>query len=345
MLHSLVGGFVTDQLSALSPPPDALRHIIEDAALRLFDSSMIIEDPLTERAPLKSARVEQPIEHFDQTWVIDEIIDQVRLEGLDRQFHKMIGLFGSIMLDLTATPAQLSQVTDWLENGVSGHFLMTDTGGPTLAHWQTVVRQRGEQQSLQVNKIHGIEAHELGFAMVVAKQEGKPFPVTILLPPTICQNLSQEKIGLPFLSGQLQLGNSRGEIPITSDMFLTKGGLGSVNRFLTLVRPRFVKSLMHFVLWLKDQSEVTLTQSDSDCLEYLIGICNQQIERKVFSVHSINQVLATKLASNELLSKLVLHKQVQNVNRQRDLLAFTKMEGSSYRCYFELYSKLKGLRV
>ncbi|WHI49614.1 hypothetical protein P3339_14165 [Microbulbifer sp. MLAF003] len=121
--------------------------------------------------------------------------------------------------------------------------------------------------------------------------------------------------------------------------------MGSVNRFLTLVRPRFVKSLMHFVLWLKDQGEVELSVTDQGHIEYLIYLCNEQTSATIFSMHSVNRVLATKFASNELLLDIVASGKVKNKARQRDLLAFTKMEGSSYRCFFEIYSKAKGHRV
>ena len=47
-------------------------------------------------------------------------------------------------------------------------------------------------------------------------------------------------------------------------------------------------------------------------------------------------MLALKLASNELLLHLVASGAVERYADQRDLLAFTKMEGSSYRCYHEL---------
>ena len=50
-------------------------------------------------------------------------------------------------------------------------------------------------------------------------------------------------------------------------------------------------------------------------------------------------MLATKFASNELLHRLVADGCVRETADQRDLLAFTKMEGSSYRCLREIYAK------
>ncbi|WP_226647817.1 hypothetical protein [Microbulbifer variabilis] len=343
--QSIAGGFVVTQLSSVSPVPDSLQELLEKACIRLFDASMIIEDPLTALAPLREPSVKQPLEQFEQTFVIDLIIDRVRNEGLADHFHEMIGLFGSIMMSLTASEEQLAQVNSWVEQGIFGHFLMTDPGGPSLQSWKTELQDTDGALRLNVNKIHGIEAQKLGFAMVVAKQAARPFPITLMLPPELCSELKQSSIGEAFLDGKLQLGNCRGSVRVTKEMLLSKGGLGSVNRFLTLVRPRFVKSLMHFVLWLKDQGEVELSVADQESIEYLIYLCNEQTSATIFSMHSVNRVLATKFASNELLLHLVSSGKVKNKARQRDLLAFTKMEGSSYRCFFEIYSKSKGHRL
>ncbi len=344
-IDSIVGEFITQQLSDILPTPSSLATILSASSLRLFDASMIIEDGLKPLAPAKEARVKQPLEQFDQTFVIDAIIDQVKDEGLAPHFHNMIGLFGSIMMSLTATPSQLKQVEDWVDKGIFGHFLMTDKGGPSLANWRTQVSEQDGKLLLAVDKIHGIEAQNLGFAMVVARQAGKPFPVTIMLPPEVSSQLNQRAVGESFIDGALQLGNCSGRVEIDSSMMLSGGGLGSVNRFLTMVRPRFVKSLMHFLLWLKNNKELTLDLADFENIEYIIAICNEQIAATEFSMHSVNRVLATKFASNELLTSLVLSGKVSSVARQRDLLAFSKMEGSSYRCFFEIYSKTKGLRL
>ena len=344
-IDSIVGGFITQQLSDILPMPSSLATLLSTSSLRLFDASMIIEDSLKPLAPAKEARVKQPLEQFDQTFVIDAIIDQVKDEGLAPHFHNMIGLFGSIMMSLTATPSQLKQVEDWVDKGIFGHFLMTDKGGPSLANWRTQVSEQEGKWLLAVDKIHGIEAQNLGFAMVVARQAGKPFPVTIMLPPEVCSQLNQRAVGESFVDGALQLGNCSGRVEVDPSMMLSGGGLGSVNRFLTMVRPRFVKSLMHFLLWLKNNKELTLDLADFENIEYIIAICNEQIAATEFSMHSVNRVLATKFASNELLASLVLNGKVSSAARQRDLLAFSKMEGSSYRCFFEIYSKTKGLRL
>ena len=344
-IESIMGGFITQQLNAVAPLPHTLDSMLNHSVLRITDASMLIEDPQTEIAPLREATVKQPLEEFEQTWALDQMVESVKAEGFADHFHNIIGLFGSIMMSLTATDEQLKQVDAWVKQGLFGHFLMTDKGGPSLANWRTRLSEVNGELKLNIDKIHGIEAHNLGFAMVVAAQEGKPFPVTIMLPPELTQALNQRAIGQSFFDGKMQLGNCSGQVSISKEMMLSRGGLGSVNRFLTLVRPRFVKSLMHHILYLHSKQELSLDVTDQDHIEYLIGVCNQQLAEKEFSMHSVNRVLATKFASNEILFNLVAQGKVKRSSTQRDLLGFTKMEGSSYRCFFEIYSKQKGNRV
>ena len=344
-IASIMGGFITQPLTAVSPLPDSFSQLLERSALRLTEAQMLIEDPLQPLAPPRASNVQQPLEQFEQTWILDDTINRIKNDGLAPHFHNMIGLFGSIMMSLSATPQQLKQVQDWVDNGIFGHFLMTDKGGPSLANWRTQLYERDGELRLKVDKIHGIEAHNLGFAMVVTAQAGKPFPMTVMLPPELCQQLNQRAVGDSYLSGSLQLGNCSGDVAIQQEMLLTGGGLGSVNRFLTLVRPRFVKALMHHLLYLHGQQQLQLDSQDQHHIEYLIGLCQLQLEDKHFSIHSVNRVLATKFASNELLLDLVTQGKVSDIAIQRDLLSFTKMEGSSYRCFFEIYSKLKGQRL
>lgn len=344
-LQSQVGDFIVRQLSTISPVPISFQWLIECACIRLFDAAMIVEDPLSELAPLKEPRIEQPLKQIEQIYAIDRVIDAVRSEGLIKYFHEMIGLFGSVMISLTATEKQHAQVKNWVDRGISGHFLMTDSGGPSLNSWRTEQIENERGLVLNVDKIHGIGAQNLGFAMVVAKQSTRPFPATFLLPPDICAQLNQSAIGKPFLAGALQLGNCHGSVRVSRDMLLSKGGLGSVNQFLSLIRPRFVKSLMHYILWLHDQNEVDLTTLDQEHIEYLIYLCNEQISTPVFSLCSIDRVLAIKFSSNELLLDLVCAGKVKSKVCQRDFLAFTKAEGSSYRCFYEIYSKAKEYRI
>lgn len=343
-LQAMFGGFITDHLHADTPMPASLQQIINNAVVRLLDSEIIIEDTFTPRAELQAPRVTQPLESFEQTWAIDELTAAVKNDGFGKHFHDIIGLFGSIMLELTATDEQQAKVNQWLEQGLFGHFLMTDAGGPTLAHWHTVLDADGDNWQLTIDKKWGIEGHDLGFVMAVARQPGKPFPLTFLLSPEQCAELTATKCGNAYLDGAVQLGDVKGKVAVSRDDMLRKGGMGSVNRFLTLVRPRFVKSLMNHLLWLADNKRLSMDNTLSENIAFMHAAADKVLSNTIFSMHSVDQVLALKFASNELLTDLVVQGKLPNIKDQRDLLGFSKMEGSSYRCFFEVYSKQKRAR-
>ncbi len=344
-VHSIFGRCITSFLEASGDVPPAIETLVNNAVVRLMDSDMIIEDTFAPMADLQAPRVAQPLASFTQTEFIDEMTEKVRDDGFGPHFHQIIGLFGSIMLGLCATDKQREQVDLWLEQGHFGHFMMTDAGGPTLSQWQsTLTPIEGDELTLAVNKKWVIEGQKLGFSMVVCQQKGRPFPMTVLLSPEKSAELQSTACGSSFLDGSLQLGDVKGETTVTKAEFLSKGGLGSVNRFLTMVRPRFVKSLMHHLLWLHDHNRVVLDDNDRACIDFILSTanwCNAQTE---FSIHSVDRVMALKFASNELLQSLVVKGAVASLNDQRDLLGFGKMEGSSYRCLLEIYSKFKRSR-
>lgn len=346
-LSHLFGGFITDPLKGFNPMPQGLDNIINQAALALLDSEILIEDNFQQRLAPTQAKVKQPLPKFEQTFVIDELTQKVRDTGFGPQFHQIIGLFGSIMLNLTANEAQQAQVDTWLEKGIFGHFLMTDAGGPSLASWQSELAKSPDENGrypLTVAKKWGIEAHNLGFVMLVVKQAGKPYPLTLMLSPEQSQCLTQARIGQPYLDGALQLGNVHGQINVSPDQILKQGGMASVNRFLTLVRPRFVKALMFHLLWLADQERLVMDEELADNIAFILGFADHFLGQPDFSIHSVNQVLALKFASNELLAHTVASNKVKKLSDQRDLLGFSKMEGSSYRCFFEIYAKQKRTR-
>jgi len=346
-LSQLFGGFISEPLKGYNKMPASLETIINQASLALLDSEILIEDDFSQRKPLGEAKVKQPLPKFAQTFVIDELTQLVRETGFGPQFHQIIGLFGSIMLNMTASDAQQKAVDDWLEKDVFGHFLMTDAGGPSLANWSTELSVLPDEEglySLTVNKKWGIEAHNLGFVMLVVKQAGKPYPLTLMLTPEQSQLLKQEKVGNRYLDGALQLGNVSGDVKVSADQLLKKGGMASVNRFLTLVRPRFVKALMYHLLWLADHDKLVMDDELADNIAFILGFADYFLTQPDFSIHSVDQVLALKFASNELLAHVVSTNKLKHFSDQRDLLGFTKMEGSSYRCFFEIYAKQKRAR-
>lgn len=337
-LNAMFGGFITEHLQAEREIPHKLQQLLELSTVRLLDSEIIIEDKLSPRAPLGEPRVSQPLPSFEQTFVIDELCEAVKIDGFGKHFHQIIGLFGSIMLQLTATEKQMNDINQWLEQGYFGHFLMTDAGGPALANWQTVLNDDGE---LSIAKKWGIEAHDLGFVMLVTRQGNKPFPVTALLTPEQCQQLNAKKVGTPYLDGSVQLGDVTGTVTIDKSQLLSRGGMGAVNRFLTLVRPRFVKSLMNHLCYLRDNDRLSVDQDTQSAIDFIGDAADMCLAQKIFSMHSVDKVLALKFASNELLLELVAQGKVAQLQDARDLLGMSKMEGSSYRCFFEIYSKQK----
>ncbi|WP_144392889.1 hypothetical protein [Pleionea sediminis] len=343
--QSIFSLYISDLINDRESIPQSMRSILECATTRLIDSEIIIEDSFEPISPLKPSSVQQSLPKFEQQFVIDELVSAIKEDGFGKHFHNIIGLFGSIMLQLSANEKQQDAVTQWVDDGIFGHFLMTDMGGAALDQWKTEIVKTENGTQLKVAKKWGIEAHNLGFLMLVAKQQGKPYPVTVLVDPVRASQLTSEKIGKSFLDGDLQLGNVKGLIDISDEDLLLKGGLGAVNRFLTLCRPRFVLSLMNYLDYLKNQKRLDLKQSHQECIEYLKHVAQSIIDDTVFSVHSVDSVLALKFASNELLLDLVLQGCSPSIFDQRDLLAFTKMEGSSYRCLYEIYKKQRGRRL
>jgi len=343
-LKAIFSSFITDHLNGHQALPIKFEKIIANAVFNLLDSEILIEDNFSAKPALIEPKVSQALPSFEQTYVIDQLTDQVKLTGFGPHFHQIIGLFGSIMLQMTASQAQQQQVNDWLEQGHFGHFLMTDSGGPSLNNWQTSLNTTQDQWQLTIDKKWGIEAHQLGFLMLVVRQQGKPFPLTFLVDPEQAKTLNQTKVGASYLDNAVQLGNVKGNLNISATQQLKLGGLSSVNRFLTLVRPRFVKALMNHLLWLADNKRLTLDSQLSENIKYLQDVADSCLAQDQFSIHSVDQVLALKFASNELLLNTVSEGKVASFEDQRDLLGFTKMEGSSYRCFFEIYAKQKRFR-
>lgn len=345
-VQQLFGHCISAHLAGAGDVPPAVQTLVNQSVARLMDSDMIIEDSFEAMNELQTPRVAQPLEQFEQTVFIDQLCDGIIEQGFGHYFHQIIGLFGSINLALCATDAQRELVDLWLAQGHFGHFMMTDAGGPSLAQWQTSLtpmdaNDKNSRYNLNINKKWTIEGHDLGFCMVVCQQKGRPFPMTVLLSPQKSAELQASRCGKPFLDGQLQLGDTQGQVEVDKSQFLSKGGLGGVNRFLTLVRPRFVKSLMHHLLWLQKNGRITLDANDGACVDFIINTANWCNSQEVFSIHSVDRVLALKFTSNELLQTLVIKGAVANLMDQRDLLGFSKMEGSSYRCLLEIYSKFK----
>ncbi len=319
--------------------PILLSNIISDAIPRLLDSKMIIEDPFTDFMELTPAKIEQPLPLIENDELIRTIIEKIGKEGFGCHFMDLTSQLGAIMIQMCASSNQKSIIQSWGEKGSKGVFLMTDKGGPNLSSWLSEVVQEGDGSfNLKINKIWGIEAKSAQFCIVNVRQKSAITPVAFILSPEKYQQLNKVSIGRAFLE-HVNLGNVEGSIAVTQQDRLDAGGIAGVNRFLSLARPRFVLSVMAHLGWLASIEKLKIGKSEQSTIEYITSIAKMMTGKKIFNKYSIDEILALKMASNEFLLHLVLNRSVAHPSIERDLLALGKMEGSSYRCMYELYSK------
>jgi len=317
--------------------PECVHDLMQRSVLRQLDSAMLIEDNLTEFPPLNDSAYGQAIPEMSNLDLMESLLIQISNDGFGKHFHQLIGEFGHINTHLSCSEDQRNDVKNWTDAGKAATFLMTDAGGSSLNQWHS--RYNPETGALCVDKIWAIDAHKLDFATVVASQPGSVVPVSFQVPPEACKQLTCTKVGLPYLDGALQLGNCQGELQVEPEWMLRKGGLLAVKQFLSIIRPFFVRGLMAHVNWLSDQKRLNLSQNQRVTIEYIQNVAKSITQQWTLTRFSEDEVMALKFASNALLFDLVETQSVHNINDQRDLLAFTKMEGSSYRCFMEVYSR------
>ena len=335
MLH--LGELITRHLEGYQPMPESVRQMIFRSVLRHLDSRMIIEDSLTPLKPLAASATSFPLPAIDCLPLLDRYVVAVREEGLGPYFNLIIGLFGHIMLQLSGSDRQQEQVAQWVSAGGTGAFLMTDSGGPSLHQWRSkVVSDAQGALQITLDKEWGIGALTCAFAIVILSRPGQMVPQAWLIPPETCAQWQRKRVGSGWLDGHVQLGNCQGVFPGSHDWALRRGGLIAVKQFLTYVRPRFVASLMHHLHWLMQQKRLTPDSQHDEAREYLLSVTRTLSAQQVFNRYSEDEVMALKFASNALLFDLVEQQRVRLLSDQRDLLGFTKMEGSSYRCLMEI---------
>ena len=331
------GDVITRHLESYQPMPESVRMIVSRSVLRHLDSRMIIEDPLTVLKPLATSVTSFPLPNMDCLAVLDDYVQAVSEEGLGPYFSRIIGLFGHIMLQLSGSDRQNQLVKQWISEGGSGAFLMTDSGGPSLHQWRSqVVNDAQNVPQITLDKEWGIAAMDCSFAIVILSRPGQMVPQAWLLPPEICAQLHRAPVGSAWLDGHVQLGNCQGTFQGNSDWALRRGGLMAVKQFLTYVRPRFVASLMKHLYWLEQHKRLTPDNRQQEAREYLASVTRRLANQQSFNRYSEDEVMALKFTSNALLFDLVEQQCVPSLSDQRDLLGFTKMEGSSYRCLMEI---------
>ncbi len=277
----------------------------------------------------------------DATSQAEAALSKIAEEGLADNFKPFMRSFGRIMFSLFFTPQQAERAAKCQEEGFHFSFLMSDAGGPTLSGWRSVARSEEDGVRLTVDKVWGIEAHREGVAVVASRVPGVFFPAAYLVWPEQYRTLKRIAYGEPFLEGRLQLGNVKGEVRVSRDDRLKIGGPTVFNKYLTIVRPFFVRALMAHVSWLSRTGRLVLGAGDAAIHTYIAETARAQTRTERYDFEGVQRVLAIKFTSNEFLIDLVRKGAVANFGDQRDLLAFSKMEGSSYHCYHNLRSSLK----
>jgi hypothetical protein len=336
---------IVEGLSELGEVTHYLKKIIRSGVLSTLDTQMIIDDDdfhAVEQGKIIPVEARIPFTETEKR--IEQTLTSILENGLpNNNFHTLVRDFGGILFGMIASDAQQAEVTSWHEQGIAqfGGFLMADGGGSSIQQWNTILAKNGEMLDIDIDKVWIIEGHRLDYGSIVAASTQKLYPTTILVPPEEFGKLSKTVNGMPFLDGSLQLGNVSGKVTVPKSYMLTGGGLASTSIFLARIRPRFVRGLMAHVQWLHANKKIDPSSEQIDGIRALEAIakryCYSLLERKP----SLPIALALKFVSNRILIDLVASETVEDPLIQRDLMAFTRMEGSSYRCLFEIYSKAK----
>ncbi len=329
-----------------TPVPGAMRALLVDSATRLVDSAMLIRDPLTGFVLAEESRVKTPLPVFPVLNAVQQLLEQIASDGFGRHAIRFFGLLGSMMIQLAGRPAQVEQVAAWVAEGKTGTFCMTDRGGPLASQWHSEASGAGvsagagvEPATLKVDKAWAMNSCAADFAIVIVRRGRSMVLAPVILPPAALASAQREPSGAPFLDGQLPLGDLRWEGPLDPAWILSQGGPIVPKMFLTLARPWLIQALCAHVGWLARHQRVRLDGHAVACIDFLLEAARNQSALGVFDRFSEDQAMALKWMANEVWLELVLQGTVAQRGDQRDLLAFTKMEGSSYRCFIEIYER------
>lgn len=334
-LPTLAAQPARERLAAFGAPPAALDALLRAGATRLLDSDMIIAQPRAHAAARAAERATTPL-RYEQSAQTEAVLEQIAHEGLAPHFKPFMRGFSHVMSALFLTPEQDAKVQAYRAAGHHLRFLMSDGGGPALAAWRSTVRVEHGRTRLAIDKVWGIEAHRESIGLVAVRAPGAFMPAAYLVWPEQYRTLERAACGEPFLEGGLQLGNVRGEIETTPEDRLRIGGPNVFNKYLTIVRPYFVRALMAHVGWLAREGRLALSPAHESVRRFVADAARAQSRSSVYGADVVQRVLALKFAANELLGDLVRGGAVRRFDDQRDLLALSKMEGSAYRCYYEI---------
>ncbi|AMP04963.1 hypothetical protein [Collimonas pratensis] len=332
---------VLHRLSAYGELPRQLIQIISRASVRLLDSDMLIsQTPHNYERSEEIGRPSVALAHQEHA-MSESILEMIHQEGLAPHYKPFMRTFARILFSLFLTPDQYDRACACIDSGNNLRFLMSDGGGPTLGSWRTVAQPEGDGFKLHIDKVWGMYANLDGMAIVAARTPGAFFPSAYLVWPEQYETLKRTACGDSFLDGVVQLGNVKGTVQVAQGDRLKVGGPAVLNKYLTTVRPFLVRALMAHVEWLAAQGRVELTAEEHAARDFIAAAARAKTQSGRYDSEDVQRVLALKFASNELLLHLVSRGAVKHFSDQRDLLAFTKMEGSSYRCYHELRASMR----
>jgi hypothetical protein len=343
-IHLLYGDLVIRQLTGRLKLGASLIDRINRSATGLLDSDLIISDSRQSFTSLPAAAVRRPYDLSATHGQIANVLNAVEAEGIFPHFAHLLSLLGALLMEQNATPEQRALVGTWQGAGLRGAYLMTDTGGGPLEDWRSHAAVDGDRHVLSIDKRWAMFGCEMGFATVMVRKPGSLTPVSYLLGPDHCAGLHREAQGTPFVNASVQLARVTGRTSTSQADVMSEAGPLGVARYLSQARVRFVSAAMQHVRWLEAAGRISGGQAELRDLEHLYAIAADIINENVFTRYSIDEVLALKFAFNETILSLVKCGSVLQLDDARDLLGFSKMEGSSYHCFSEIYARAKASR-
>jgi hypothetical protein len=341
--HQLAEELAVRPLEEVSEVRTPLRNLLCRAAIRTFDSQVLIEDPLTPPRRRMVGGAQAVDADLPPLALIQSRLAHIESNGLYGNLRSLVDSFGILLLWLRGSDFHREKIIDWTEQKkLDGAFFMTDKGGPAMRRdWQTTWVVDGDHGELTINKIWAIGAMDFGFAWVAARSANSLGPVLVLVDPESAASLKRTPSGAPYLNGSLQLGNLSGKLRLPLSHVIQKGGVAGVKQFLSIVRPRFVTAICYHLIWLQQQKLLTLDDNHADALQNIRDLAKSVIADPLSAGE--DAVLLLKFAINELLVSLVCSNAV-SVGAplvERDLMGLSKMEGSSYRCLIEVISRTR----
>lgn len=324
--------------------PDAVRQLMAASGARLTDSAMVIEEQFLPFQDAPESRVRTPLPTPDVLHGVRALIEEVRHTGFGPHAAQFFGMLGAVMIELSGSAEQQALVRDWVGQGLTACFAMTDRGGPLASQWHSVLTT-GDTPRLTVDKIWSMNAHRADFGIMIVRQGKSMVMAPALLSPDQFAQAQTSQSGPAFLDGHLPLGDVKLTIEDASaTSLMNKGGPIASKVFLTLARPFLIQALVNHAFWLEAQGRLRFDETARACVDFLSQAARNQSALGHFDRFSEDQAMALKWIANETWLHLVIRGLVPGQGDARDLIGFSKMEGSSYRCFFEIYQRNKRLR-